>query len=465
MSEQDLLSILEQIHAKQEGFCGILTGISLPDLVQMLCQVPCGNKKIFFQSPKGNGSIYFMDGEIVHAEASGCNPENGEEAFYELLCRGDGTFIVTDANHAPKTIQAPWHALLMEAMRRTDEKAAAFSSRVTEVMIVDDSRLFANVLEKALTEQCNARVVGKAVDGKTALGLLKTISPDLLTIDITMPVMAGDSLLKNIMIRSPAPVLLMSSMSSGTMPKILEFLRLGAVDYIPKPTSEAEWSECLERLKRHVQDVGHYSLRHISRAKAIMPVMHKREVLERAERLLVVLGGVGGMLEIQRFLPGLCGLEGIGILIFQDMAEGFLQPLVDYLSKSFCFSMSAMKHGDIIQGNACKIASWKHTWRLDAFQNRVSVSAVPDESPLDFNVFLNDVAKCYESNLYVLILSGARLDVEAGLQEVVTHGGHIFLQKADSAIFADPLLQIAALELEEASIDPAKIAEILMTAH
>lgn len=463
MSEQDLLPILEQIHAKQGGFCGILTGISLPDLVQMLCQVPCGNKKIFFQFQNGNGSIYFMDGEIVHAETSGCSPVNGEEAFYELLCRRDGTFLVTDATHMLKTIQAPWHALLMEAMRRTDEIAAATSSRVAEVMIVDDSRLFANVLEKALTEQCNAKVVGKAVDGKTALGLLKGIRPDLLTIDITMPVMAGDLLLKNIMIRSPAPVLLMSSMGSGTMPKIMEFLRLGAVDYIPKPRSEVEWSDCLERLRRHVQDVGRYSLRHISRAKAVMPVMHKRDALERAERLLVVLGGVGGILEIQRLLPGLCGLEGIGVVIFQDMAEGFLQPFADYLSKSFCFHLSTMKDGDILQGNACKITSWKHTWRLDALQNRLSVSVVPSESSLDINVFLNDAAKYYGTNLHVLILSGTRLDVEAGLQEVVTQGGHIFLQNADSAIFADPLLQIAALELEESSIDPAKIAEILMT--
>ncbi len=455
--------MLQQIHAKQGGSCGILSGISLPDLVQMLCQVPCGNKKILFQSQKGNGSIYFLDGEIVHAETTDGNPLKGEDAFYELLCQRDGTFIVMDANHAQKTIQLPWHALLMEAMRRTDERAAESTSRITEVMIVDDSRIFANVLEKALTEQCNARVIGKTVDGKTALGLLKGIRPDLLTIDITMPVMAGDLLLKNIMIRSPAPVLLMSSMGSGTMPKIMEFLRLGAVDYIPKPASEADWLECLERLKRHVQNVRHYSLRHISRAKAAIPVMHKRDVLERAEKLLVVLGGVGGMLEIQRVLPPLCGLEGIGIVIFQDMVDRFLQSFTDYLSKSFCFHLSAMTNGDILRGNACKIASWKHTWRLKARENEVSVSIVPNESPLDVNVFLNDAVKYYGSNLYVLILSGARLDVEAGLQEVVTHGGHIFLQNADSAIFADPLLQIAALELEEASIDPAKISEILMT--
>lgn len=463
MSEQDLLLILEQISAKQDGFCGILDGVGLSDLVQMLCQVPCGNKKIFFKSQKSSGAIYLLDGEIVHAETTGSKPLNGEDAFYELLCQRDGTFIVTDTNHVQKTIQLPWHALLMEAMRRTDERAAASISKITDVMIVDDSRLFVNILEKALTERCNARVIGRAVDGKTALGLLKEIRPDLLTIDITMPVMSGDLLLKNIMIRSPAPVLLMSSMGSGTMPKIMEFLRLGAVDYIPKPKSESEWTECLERLERHVQDVGHYSLRHISRAKAVMPAMHKRDTIERPEKLLVILGGVGGMLELQRVLPALCGLEGIGTVIFQDMAEGFLQPFVDHLSKSFCFHLSAMKHGDILQGNACKIASWKHTWRLNAHQGRVSISIVPDESPLDFNVFLNDAAQYYGANLYVLILSGARLDVEAGLQEVVTHEGHIFLQNADSAVFPNPLLQIAALELEEASIDPVKIAEILMT--
>jgi two-component system chemotaxis response regulator CheB len=461
MAGQDIFPILEQLHAKTEGFCGMLTGIAIHDLVQMLCQVPCGNKKILLKSQQGMGAIYFMDGEIANAAIKDSQVA-GEEAFYELLCWKDGTFLVTDASDITKTIHAPWHALLMEAMRRTDERAASSNAKTTEVMIVDDSRLFINVLEKVLTDQCNAKVIGKAVDGKAALRLLKTIRPDLLTIDITMPVMAGDLLLKNIMIRSPAPVLLMSSMGSGTMSKIMEFLRLGAVDYLPKPTSEPEWTDCIYRLKRHMQDVRHYSLRHISRAKYVMPGMNKKERVQRPKKLLVIFGGIGGILEIQRLLPGLCVLDGIGIVIFQDMAEGFLKPFTAYLANSFCFHLSAMENGDIIYGNACKIASWKYTWRLAYHQEQLIAYINQDNEPPDFNIFLNDASKHYGINLYILILSGTRLDLETGLQEVVTQGGHIFLQYADSAIFAEPLLQIAALELEEAHIDPAKIAEIMM---
>lgn len=462
MSDQDLLTILAQLSHRQKGFCGVIEGIPLTDLVQMLCQVPCGNKRIFLKSSQGDGSIYFMDGEISHAEVSDGEGKAGEEAFYELLCRGDGVFLISDANNVTKTIHVPWHALLMEAMRRMDERKAVSTSKITEVMIVDDSRLFVSALEKILTNECNAKVIAKTSDGRTALGLLKNIRPDLLTIDITMPIMSGDVLLKNIMIRSPAPILLMSSMSSGTMPKIMEFLRLGAVDYIPKPTSESEWSDCLERLKRHVRDVKHYSLSHISRAKATMPIMYKRDLTDNPKKFLVVFGGIGGILEIQRLLPPLCGVDDISIIIFQDMAEGFLKPFTDYLAKSFCFQLSLLQPGDILYGNICKVASWSKGWGVIRNDKQAPPSVVQHDMPVDFNMFLSDIAKDYGTNLYVMILSGTNLDIEAGLQDVVTYGGHIFLQNPKTAIFAEPLLQIAALELEEAIIDPAKLAEILM---
>lgn len=102
-----------------------------------------------------------------------------------------------------------------------------------KVMIVDDSRIFRKMLRAAFVETGN-EVIGEAGNGKEALELLKSCHPDLLTLDITMPVMDGIDALREIKTLYPDQKVIMVS-AAGQKGKVIEALKLGAKDFIQKP--------------------------------------------------------------------------------------------------------------------------------------------------------------------------------------------------------------------------------------
>ena len=104
---------------------------------------------------------------------------------------------------------------------------------MSSVLIVDDSRTMRKMLAGALTE-VGIDVAGNAGNGIEALELLKTVKPDLITLDITMPEMDGLEALRKIKDQYPDQKVLMVS-AAGQKDKVLEALKLGALDFIHKP--------------------------------------------------------------------------------------------------------------------------------------------------------------------------------------------------------------------------------------
>lgn len=106
---------------------------------------------------------------------------------------------------------------------------------VMTVMVVDDSSLMRRVLSDLISEVSWLRVVAEAADGEQALSQLQTCSPDLILLDIEMPVMDGITFLKHARLATDARIIVISSVVPLASARALAALDLGAVDIVPKP--------------------------------------------------------------------------------------------------------------------------------------------------------------------------------------------------------------------------------------
>ncbi len=446
----------------EKDFNGYLEGIILADIVQLAC-LERYESKLEVRGEGYHGTVFFSGGEIVHAEIG---PLSGHEAFVEILGCKAGVFSFTPGKPEIQTINVSWNFLLMEATRQIDERNDIQTKEPQphrlKVVVVDDSRIFSKALVKLFDEELGAKIVGKASNGQEAIKSLELEKPDLVTLDINMPVMSGDVALKHIMIRTPAPVVLMSSFNEKNFPLMMEYLSIGAVDLVEKPKDTESWNIVEKRLGRLVRNISQFSLKNVRRAKKPKPVDHKLPVEGQAERLLLILGGLGALVELQKFITSARQVEALTGLVFLDLYPGVTNHLASYFDEFTIYNPLSLESGVSLLSSQFGITYWHGSWEIskDDTGNVLPIMK-KDTGLLDGNKLLRSAAELFGSRLTVVILSGTDLNIQFGLSEVYDKGGKILLQDPDSCLFPDPLADLEEMQLHKAFFDVEKLQDIL----
>ncbi len=367
---------MEADQSPSQGFTGTVS-LQLTDLLQMFC-LSRGDLMVRVTSGEGAGTIYVRSGQIHHAQTE---KGEGESAFFEILSWRDGHFeMLPFQDIGQDTIDKPWEHMLLEAMRQRDESHAKGSvdevlpgeadeygddlsecaaleeeldlvfdrlefmaqddqevqsgettsesqaPATTKVLIVDDSSFFARQLQRMLEADPDIEVVGVAKNGQDALLFLATQPKvDIITLDINMPVMQGDTTLKHIMIRHPIPVLILSSFQPQSLPKIFEFLQVGAIDFFSKPDTHEDVTLYGKRLRDLIKRTSQAHVSHFKRWRKSKPDPSSLLVQESmvGKQILVILGAEGAYMDWFR-LP-LSSLAGKGLVIgLQKLSDPFL---------------------------------------------------------------------------------------------------------------------------------------------
>ncbi len=440
-------------------FNGWLEGLSMPDIVQLAC---LGGKDYVLEAESGTrkGSIYFSSGEVVHASTASLE---GQEAFFEIMAWGEGTFHLAPGRTQRVSIDVPWNFLLIEALRRNDEGGYTEEERgPVRVLIVEDSHMVSKVLSRILREDLGAEVIKVVENGKEALDILEDKIPDLVTLDINMPVMGGDLALKHIMVKSPAPVALISGHRTEDFPKVMEFLRLGAVDFITKPEIGENWDVVKERLQKLVGHAKGFRIKNIRRARQLRPPRIKAEPGLLAGELVILVGGTGALLEIQKIIPVLCQRVSGSILVFQDMCHGIISSFSSYLNMYARHTVSPLGDGAPLLSNQCWITDWQGSWEIISDDNGAAISQAKGQNgSIDMENLLMSSANVFKEKLTVVILSGADIEMEIGLETVATQGGRILLQLPETCLCPQPMEKIKALELEDECFEPERFQDML----
>ncbi len=460
---------------KSQGFAGTLNQIQLVDLIQMCCQAGLSMAMIV-EKDEEKGTVVIEQGRIIHAVSGDIS---GEKAFYRILSWQSGNFETVGAMLVTKpTIDKNSQYLLMEASRLFDETAlgaketindipesAAEMGKKIRILIVDDSMIICKVLTEIFEKDDEIEVVGTAENGELALEKIKTLKPDLITLDVNMPVMSGSTALKHIMINSPCPVVIISNPGNHSRVNIIDFLRLGAVDFIAKPKNTGDIKRQHEQITARVKKAAGAIVTGVRRAKKITPVSGQSLVQTEkipCEKLVVIKSGAGGFSDLIRLISLIPAEFASCIIIFQSMPETFTDLFSDYMNERCNAFIEPLGKETGLFNNLCLIASDEASFTTEIEKNNsIRLTQSEENSEDKFNVFLDFVSDIFKQNLLVFQLSGAESLNLRGFKGVRKNGGTVIVQKSSEAVLSKGLNHILNENIAEREAGISEIAEMV----
>lgn len=221
------------------------------------------------------------------------------------------------------------------------------------VLVVDDSAFMRKLISDILANDHRIQVIGIAKNGQDALQKIKQLRPDVVTLDIEMPVLDGIATLKKIMQTTPLPVVIVSGITKDHTEKTVQAISLGATDVITKPSGPISLN--LEMIKDEVID------KVITASQANIHKTHKNKLahfdngaLKKHHPTIIAIGAsTGGPRALERLLRDLPKNVKAPILIVQHMPSHFTKSLAKRLDQVTNIPVNEARHGEILQkGNA-----------------------------------------------------------------------------------------------------------------
>lgn len=189
-------------------------------------------------------------------------------------------------------------------------------------LVVDDSATMRTMLCAALDADPGIKVVGSAPEPHAARQLMRELDPDVVTLDVEMPGMDGLSFLEKIMRLRPTPVVMCSSLTTHAAEVTIEALRLGAVDFVAKPTGAGgDMARAAAELCEKVKAAARSQVRHSPNAPTPAPVESGGGAFLE-DRLIVIGSSTGGVDALFAILPSL-PKDAPPVLVVQHMPPAF----------------------------------------------------------------------------------------------------------------------------------------------
>ena len=337
------------------------------------------------------------------------------------------------------------------------------------VMVVDDTALYRKLLGDALAQLEGVEVVGTADDGAMALRKVPLLRPDVLTLDVEMPVMDGLETLRRL--RETAPqvkAIMVSAHTTQGAQVTLRALELGAFDFITKPTG-ADVAANMASLQQQLQPLL-VSLRTKKRL-AVLRTQHSRpsSISEKpASREMVTQGAsgrcaparidivaigvsTGGPQALAQVLPRLPGQLGVPIVIVQHMPPLFTTALAESLAQKSALRVIEGQHGQELQANTVYLAPGGKQMKLcrQGPQGRPSI-VITDDPPENHckpsvDYLFRSVAHLYGPHALAVIMTGMGADGVLGLRLLKRQGATVLAQdEASCVVFGMPMEAIRA---------------------
>lgn len=371
------------------------------------------------------------------------------------------------------------------------------------VLIVDDSAFMRRALRGMLEHGGEIQVVGFADNGREAIEQLLALKPDVVTMDVEMPVLDGVSAVRRIMARCPTPILMFSSLTEEGATATLDALDAGAIDFLPKRLSDlAKDRAQVERILRekvlHVASAGRRMGLERKRAGSarLPPDRPKPAAAEPARsslprpalteaprpapaaahrpsgrrrsppyRLVLIGTSTGGPKALQEIISRLPASFPLPIVLIQHMPANFTNTFAQRLDQTSALHVKEAQSGDRLLPGQVLLAPGGRQLRFerrgDEVAIRVEEATAEQIYKPSVDVAFGSAAQVFGASVLAVVLTGMGADGREGARALVADGATVWAQDEESCVIYGMPKAVVDAGLSERVVSLTELPDLL----
>ncbi|GAB58387.1 protein-glutamate methylesterase/protein-glutamine glutaminase [Rheinheimera nanhaiensis] len=376
------------------------------------------------------------------------------------------------------------------------------------VLVVDDSSFFRRRLTEILAKDGDISIIDTAVNGREAVDKALALKPDVITMDVEMPVLDGISAVREIMAQQRIPILMFSSLTHEGAKATLDALEAGAVDFLPKKFEDIarDKDEAGTLLRERVRAVARkrqlgrptfsstYSNSTLPRtdsspgSKAAERPALSRSSLERprlTERVAPVSSGrytasgksyklvaigtsTGGPVALQRIITSLPADFPLPIVLIQHMPAAFTGAFAQRLNALAKIEVREAQDNDVLRPGVAYLAPGGKQMLIEGNERDARLRIKEDDSPRitfkpSVDITFATAAKAFADKVLAIVLTGMGADGREGARLLKQAGARIWAQDEASCVVYGMPQAIAAAGLMDMEVALNDVATRLIT--
>jgi two-component system chemotaxis response regulator CheB len=311
---------------------------------------------------------------------------------------------------------------------------------VIKVLIVDDSSFMRKALAQLLASEQSIEVIATAADGREAIQKVDQLRPDVILLDIEMPVMDGLTTLAHIMAECPTPILMLSALNKGDANIAIKSLEYGAVDFLAKPSGVISYD--IDKLSKEIVDkVKAAAAVNVHKMRLPLPderyQTQKRGPGKRKE-LVIIGASTGGPKAVAQLLSGFPRDISAAILVVQHMSPAFISSFAERLKWCCPLTISIAKNGESLKEGQILLApgSYHTTIGTNGSGNIICLSKKTGDEEIypSIDRAMESAAKTYGDRALGVLLTGLGTDGARGLKAIKGAGGSTIAEDESTCV-------------------------------
>ena len=334
------------------------------------------------------------------------------------------------------------------------------------MLVVDDSSFFRRRVTDILNKDPQIEVIDVAVNGQEAVDKARSLKPDVITMDVEMPILNGIAAVKKIMAHSPTAILMFSSLTHQGAKSTIEALEAGALDFLPKKFSEIAKNseEAGDLLRQRVVQLAKKSAfirrrfaskqerdsgttisarkfsglsnpsSNVKKSPSVLRVASGKDY-----RLLAIGTSTGGPVALQKILTQFPQNFPLPIILVQHMPATFTQAFASRLNSLCKINVKEASDGDILKAGCAYLAPGGRQMIIAGTKNAPKIKIIDDDSAKitfkpSVDVSFGSAAKTFGGDVLGIILTGMGADGREGSRMLKAQGATIWAQDEQSCV-------------------------------